>query len=634
MTYTADSIVSLKGLDPVKVRPGMYTDTDRPNHLAQEVIDNSVDEALGGFANKIKVTLHSDSKLEVEDNGRGMPVDINKEEGVSGVELIMTKLHAGGKFSKDAYSSFSGGLHGVGVSVVNALSKRVDVYIKRDGKEHHIAFEDGDVVEQLSVVRDVKGKGTRVIFEPNEKYFDNGKFLVSKLLRTLKSKAVLSPGLKVQFTNKVDGTDQEWYYPKGQIEYFNSQINEYETLPADRTIEFKEKGSDFEIAATFRWIPENAPIVSESYVNLIPTIHGGTHVKALRDGLLDAFREFCEHQNMLDKNLKISAEDVFDKVNYLINFKLKEPSFAGQTKEKLSSNSFMQELRSMIKDRMYEDLLHNREEGIQLAEFVVSNAKSRTNSKKKVVRKKITGGLMLPGKLADCKSNDLDQTEIFFVEGDSAGGSAKQARNKETQAIMPLRGKILNTWELDNDDVMASKEVADICQAIGVEPGSKDLSNLRYGKICMLADADSDGLHIATLFCALFFRHFPDLVNAGHLYVAVPPLYRIDVGKEVYYARDEEDKESFIAKVKKTKPKASISVQRFKGLGEMNPDQLEETTMNPENRTLLQLVSEDREFETSIIDMLLSKTKADKRKQWLEERGALSGVVKESTGLI
>jgi topoisomerase-4 subunit B len=630
MSYDADSIVSLKGLDPVKVRPGMYTQTDRPNHLAQEAIDNSVDEALGGYANRIKITLHSDSKLEIEDNGRGMPVDINKDEGITGVELIMTKLHAGGKFNKETYSGFSGGLHGVGVSVLNALSERVDVYVKREGKEYHIAFEDGDKVSELSVVREVKGHGTRLSFTPNPKYFDSDKFSVSRLIRVLKSKAILCPGLNVSFINKTDNTEEHWCFPNGQLDYFNTQINEYDTLPVERTLEFKEVGSDFEIHASVRWTPENSSVLSESYVNLIPTIHGGNHVKALKDGLLDAFREFCEHQGLLDKNLKITSEDVSDRLNYLVNFKLAEPSFAGQTKEKLSSSNFMQELRSVIRDKMYEDLTHNREEGIQLAEMVISNARFRQNSKKKIVRKKIITGLMLPGKLADCKSNSLDETEIFFVEGDSAGGSAKQARNRETQAIMPLRGKILNTWELENSDVMASKEVADICQAIGVYPGNEDLTGLRYGKVCILADADSDGLHIAVLFCALFFKHFPALVKAGHLYVSVPPLYRIDLGKEVFYAQDEAHKVRILNKL--AKKKGQVSVQRFKGLGEMNPDQLEETTMNPEKRTLLQLVTEDFEFETQIIDMLLAKSKADKRKQWLEDRGALSGAAKESNG--
>lgn len=624
MTYNADSIVSLKGLDPVKLRPGMYTDTERPNHLAQEVIDNAVDEALGGFASEIQVRLYADQSLEVSDNGRGMPIDINKEEGVSGVELIMTRLHAGGKFEKDAYAGFSGGLHGVGVSVVNALSERVDVWVKRDRKEHHIAFSAGDVVSALTEQGSARGTGTRVRFKPDAQYFNHPKFLVGQLETLLEAKAILCPGLKVSFSVEGQDIERQWHFPNGQKDFVAQKLNEVEILPSP-ALEIDVKGKTFEMLAHVAWTPENSALLTDSYVNLIPTSSGGTHVKVIRDGCLEAVREFSEHRGLGDKNLKLSPDDIFDQANYLVNFKLMEPNFAGQTKERLASKEFEGECKGLIRDVFYDFLAQDLERAQALCELFFSNARRRQNSKKKVVRKKITGALTLPGKLADCKSTDLDQTEIFFVEGDSAGGSAKQARNRDTQAIMPLRGKILNTWEMDSSDIHGSKEIADICQAIGVETNSEDLSGLRYGKICMLADADSDGLHIATLFCALFYKHFPAVVRAGHLYVAVPPLYRIDVGKTTYYARDEEAKETYLAGLT-PKQQSQASVQRFKGLGEMNPDQLEETTMDPEKRTLLQMTSDDPEFEAGLIDMLLSKKRAENRKQWLNTKGNLANV--------
>lgn len=632
-TYTADSLEVLDGLDPVKKRPGMYTETDKPNHLAQEVIDNSVDEALAGHANKIKVTLYKDQSIEVEDNGRGMPVDMNKQHNISGVELIMTKLHGGGKFNSDNYE-FSGGLHGVGISVVNALSTSVDVFVKRDGEEHHIHFADGFKTKEMEVLRSIKGKGTRVKFKPDPQYFETDKFSVSSLKRLLKTKAILCPGLKVIFFNEVDATQEEWLYSNGYDEYFEQRLNDYDLLPENDLIHLKHKGEDLQFDICLAWTPEEAPAITESYVNLIPTIRGGTHVKALRTGALEAIKEFCEHRNLITGKVGLTAEDVFSRANYLISLKHRDPQFAGQTKESLSSNDFVKEATGLIKDRIYEFLTHHVDAGMAIAEMVISNANSRMRNKKKVVRKKITSGPLLPGKLADCQSHSLGDSEIFLVEGDSAGGSAKQARIRFFQAILPLRGKILNSWEVPSSEVLASEEIHNISVAIGVEPGSSDLSGLRYGKICVLADADSDGLHIATLICCLFHQHFRAVVEAGHFYISVPPLFRIDIGKEKFYAQDEQERVKILADIKKKKLKGTVSIQRFKGLGEMNPKQLEETTMNPETRTLLQVASEDREFESEIFDMLLNKKRSADRKVWLERKGALSNSSKESAGRI
>lgn len=628
--YTAEDLDVLDGLDPVKKRPGMYTETDKPNHLAQEVIDNSVDEALEGHANKIKVTLFKDQSVEVEDNGRGMPVDINKKHQMSGVELILTKLHGGGKFNNSNYA-FSGGLHGVGISVVNALSTSVDVWVKRNGKEHHIHFADGYKTKEIEEIREVRGKGTRVRFKPDAQYFETDKFSVSSLKRLLKTKAILCPGLKVVFVNEVDGTQEEWSYSKGHEDYFQQVLNEYDLLPENDLIHLQHKGKDLQFDICLAWTPEEAPAITDSYVNLIPTIRGGTHVKALRTGVLEALKEFCEHRNLVSGKLTLTADDVFGRANYLISLKHSDPQFAGQTKESLSSNDFVKEATGLIKDRIYEYITHHVDAGMAIAEMVISNANARMRSKKKVVRKKITSGPLLPGKLDDCKSNNLEDSELFLVEGDSAGGSAKQARNRLNQAILPLRGKILNTWEVESADILASDEVYNISVAIGVDPGSDDLSNLRYGKICVLADADSDGLHIATLICCLFFQHFRSVVEAGHFYISVPPLYRIDVGKVHFYAQDEEDKVRILNDIESKKLKGQVNVQRFKGLGEMNPLQLEETTMNPENRTLLQVVSEDREFEFGIMNMLLHKKKASERKKWLEDKGKLSSIAQENS---
>lgn len=619
--YTAESIEVLSGLDPVKKRPGMYTDTSRPNHLGQEVIDNSVDEALAGHAKTIKVTLYKDGSLEVEDDGRGMPVDIHPEEGIPGVELIMSKLHAGGKFSNKNYQ-FSGGLHGVGISVVNALSKRVEVTVKRDGNQYFMAFEDGFKVKDLEVVGEVgkRNTGTSVKFWPDSKYFDSEKFSVSRLKHLLKAKAILCPGLKVIFDNKASSEQDEWLYEDGLTAYLLEQAGGFEKLP-EEPFTGALQGEAEAVDWAFMWLPEGGECLAESYVNLIPTPQGGTHVNGLRNGLLEAIREFCEFRNLLPRGVKLSAEDIWDRISYVLSVKLDDPQFSGQTKERLSSRQCATFVAGVVKDAFSLWLNQNPVIGDALAERAISNAHKRMRASKKVVRKKVTQGPALPGKLADCAGTDSMSSELFLVEGDSAGGSAKQARDKEYQAIMPLRGKILNTWEVDSNQILASQEVHDISVAIGLDPNSDDLSKLRYGKICILADADSDGLHIATLLCALFVRHFRPLVRAGHVFVAMPPLYRIDVGKEVFYALDEDEKQGLLDRIKAENKRGKIQVQRFKGLGEMNPKQLRETTMARETRRLVQLtLGGDGEAE-QIMDMLLSKKRASDRKDWLEQKG-------------
>ncbi|WP_075281111.1 DNA topoisomerase IV subunit B [Mannheimia haemolytica] len=623
--YGADEITVLKDLEPVQLRPGMYTDTTRPNHLGQEVIDNSVDEALSGFADKIDVILHADNSLEVVDNGRGMPVDIHSTEKISGVELILTKLHAGGKFSNKNYT-FSGGLHGVGISVVNALSERVEIQIKRGGEVYSIAFANGVKVEYLTVIGTCPKKqtGTTVRFYPNPKYFDSPRFSVSRLRHLLRAKAVLCPKLTINFIDKINNTEESWYYEDGLSDYLSEALNGYETVPnppfiGDVTAETEA------VSWALTWLPEGGELVAESYVNLIPTAQGGTHVNGLRNGLLKAMVEFCEIHNLLPKGVKLTADDVWNRCAYVLSLKIQEPQFAGQTKERLSSRQASSYVDSTLKDAFSLWLNQNVQTGKLIAEMAISSAQSRMRAAKKVVRKKLVSGPALPGKLADCTAQDLSRTELFLVEGDSAGGSAKQARDKEYQAILPLRGKILNTWEVSSDQVLASQEVHDIAVALGIDPDSDNLEELRYGKVCILADADSDGLHIATLLCALFLRHFPKLVQNGHVYVAMPPLYRIDIGKdEVHYALDEAEKEAILARLAKKKGKPNV--QRFKGLGEMNPSQLRETTMEPSTRRLVQLTFDDTveegELNTfEIMDMLLGKKRAEDRKQWLQNRG-------------
>ncbi|GGK10577.1 DNA topoisomerase IV subunit B [Pseudomonas matsuisoli] len=626
-TYNADAIEVLSGLDPVRKRPGMYTDTARPNHLAQEVIDNSVDEALAGHAKSIEVVLHTDNSLEVIDDGRGMPVDIHPEEGIPGVELIFTKLHAGGKFSNKNYQ-FSGGLHGVGISVVNALSTRVEVRVKREGSEYQMAFADGFKATDLAVVGTVgkRNTGTGVRFWPDDKYFDSPKFSVSRLKHVLKAKAVLCPGLSVSFEDKNSGEKLEWHFQDGLRSYLADAVSEFERLPAEPftgTFASEKEAVDWALL----WLPEGGDAVQESYVNLIPTAQGGTHVNGLRQGLLDAMREFCEFRNLLPRGVKLAPEDIWERIAFVLSMKMQDAQFSGQTKERLSSREAAAFVSGVVKDAFSLWLNAHPEQGLLLAELAISNAGRRLKAGKKVERKKITQGPALPGKLADCAGQDPMRAELFLVEGDSAGGSAKQARDKEFQAIMPLRGKILNTWEVDGSEVLASQEVHDIAVAIGVDPGAADLSQLRYGKICILADADSDGLHIATLLCALFVQHFRPLVDAGHVYVAMPPLYRIDLGKEKHYALDEAERDGILDRLSAEKKKGKPQVTRFKGLGEMNPLQLRETTMDPNTRRLVRLTLDDVEGTQEMMDMLLAKKRASDRKAWLESKGNLAEVL-------
>ncbi|MBT7370815.1 MAG: DNA topoisomerase IV subunit B, partial [Gammaproteobacteria bacterium] len=622
------SIEVLEGLEPVKKRPGMYTDTTRPNHLVQEVVDNSVAEALEGHATEIRVTLRKDGSVSVSDDGRGMPVDIHRKEKLPGVELILTRLHSGAKFNSDNYK-FSGGLHGVGVSVVNALSETFEVFIKRDGKLHHMAFKGGKKNGKLTV-KDKVGKrntGTLINFKPDPSYFDSPKFSVPRLKHLLRAKAVLCPGLKVVFVDETASKDEEkqydWYYEHGLEDYLGAELEGLELLPEEPftgVMEGEEEAVDWAV----QWQTENGDLITESYVNLIPTTQGGTHVNGLRAGLLEALREFCEFRSLMPRGIKITADDIWDKCNYVLSAKMIDPQFAGQTKERLNSRQAVAFISGVVKDNFSLWLNQHIAEGEAIAELAISSAQARLRAGKKVARKKPASGPALPGKLADCSCSDAMMGELFLVEGDSAGGSAKQARNRETQAIMPLRGKILNTWELDSADILSSQEVHDISVALGIEPGSDDLTNLRYGKVCILADADSDGLHIASLLIALFVRHFQALVDEGHVFVAMPPLYRVDVGKEVFYALDEDERKGILDMIAAEKKSGKVVVQRFKGLGEMNPIQLRETAMAPDTRRLVRLTVEKPQKVNELLDMLLSKKRAPDRKTWLEKKGDLA----------
>ncbi|MDF4003244.1 DNA topoisomerase IV subunit B [Luteibacter sp. PPL552] len=621
--YNASDIEVLSGLDPVKRRPGMYTDTARPNHLAQEVIDNSVDEALAGHAKTIEVTVFNDGSVEVTDDGRGMPVDIHPEEKVPGVELILTRLHAGGKFSNKNYA-FSGGLHGVGVSVVNALSTRVDVTIRRDGQEYRMRFADGDRASDLEAIGTVPKKktGTTLRFWPDPKYFDTPKILVSRLKHLLRAKAVLCAGLTVRLLDESTGETTEWYFEDGLPDYLRGELQGAEALPADLFVKHFARDTDA-LDVALAWLPEGE-LVQESYVNLIPTAQGGTHVNGLRSGLTNAIREFCDLRNLLPRGVKLAPEDVWERLSFVLSIKLQDAQFAGQTKERLSSRNAAGVVEGVIHDAFSLWLNQHVDLGEKIAQLAIERASARLKAAKQVVRKKITQGPALPGKLADCAATDLTRTELFLVEGDSAGGSAKQARDKDFQAILPLRGKILNTWEVESGAVLASQEVHDLAVAIGCDPGKDDLSGLRYGKVVILADADSDGLHIATLLTALFLRHFPALVREGHVFVAMPPLFRVDVGKQVFYCLDEEEKRLMLDKVEREKMKGAVSVTRFKGLGEMNPSQLRESTIHPDTRRLVQLTVDVDDGTQKLMDMLLAKKRASDRKQWLEEKGDLA----------
>ena len=624
--YNAKDIEVLTGLDPVRKRPGMYTDTTRPNHLAQEVIDNSVDEALAGFAKQIEVTLHSDGSLSVLDDGRGMPVDLHPEQNKPGVEVILSTLHAGGKFTNDNYQ-FSGGLHGVGVSIVNALSTSLEVTVKRDGKVHQMLFSGGEKTTELRVIDSCgqRNTGTNLRFWPDGKYFDAIRFSVSRLRYVLRAKAVLCAGLKVSFFDENTNESEEWCFADGLKDYLIESSPDTQVLPEEPFIG-KTSSPTESVDWAIQWLPEGGEIIQESYVNLIPTTQGGTHVNGMRTGLLDAMREFCEFRSLLPRGIKLAPDDIWEKVSFVLSVKLTDPQFSGQTKDRLSSREVAGIVSGVLKDSFSLWLNQHVLEGEGLAALFISSAQRRLKAGKKIIRKKITQGPALPGKLADCSSVDPKMCEIFLVEGDSAGGSAKQARNRENQAIMPLRGKILNTWEIDSQEILASQEVHDISIALGVDPADENLQGLRYDKICILADADSDGLHIATLLCALFVRHFRSLVVRGHVYVAMPPLFRIDVGKDVYYALDEAEKESIIERIRIAGKNSKISVQRFKGLGEMNPSQLRETTMNADTRRLVQLTLDSNENTNHLMDMLLSKKRSPDRRVWLEDKGNLANV--------
>jgi topoisomerase-4 subunit B len=623
--YNAADIEVLSGLEPVKRRPGMYTDTTRPNHLAQEVVDNSVDEALSGHASTVEVIVHNDGSVEVSDDGRGMPVDVHPEEGIPGVELILTRLHAGGKFSNRNYR-FSGGLHGVGVSVVNALSTRVEVTIRRDGQVYRMNFKNGERSSNLSVVGSAPKKqtGTTLRFWPDPKYFDTPKFSLPRLKHVLRAKAVLCAGLTVRLTDEASGEELEWHYENGLRDYLRSMLGDIDYLPPD-LFQGSLQRDDAAVDLVIAWAPEGE-LTQESYVNLIPTIQGGTHVNGLRSGLTTALREFCEFRNLLPRGIKLAPEDVWDRLCFVLSLKMTDPQFSGQTKERLSSRDAAGFVENATHDAFSLYLNQHVEMGEKIAQLAIERATLRLKTEKQIVRKKITQGPALPGKLADCASSDLSRTELFIVEGDSAGGSARQARDKDFQAILPLRGKILNTWEVESGSVLASQEVHDLAVAIGCDPGKDDLSGLRYGKIIILADADSDGLHIATLLSALFLRHFPALVRDGHVFVAMPPLFRVDVGKQMFYCLDEAERDALLERVEREKMKGAVSVTRFKGLGEMNPPQLRESTIHPDTRRLVQLTTDGDDGTAKLMDMLLSKKRASDRKEWLETKGDLASL--------
>ncbi len=626
-TYDASAIEVLTGLEPVRKRPGMYTDTQRPNHLAQEVVDNSVDEAIAGHAKRVDVVLYGDGSLAVTDDGRGMPVDRHRGEGVSGVEVILTRLHAGGKFSNRNYD-FAGGLHGVGVSVVNALSKKLEVHVRRSGKEYRMTFASGQKTSDLKVVGSVGARttGTTVRFWPDERFFDSPKFQVQKLKHVLRAKAVLCPGLKITFSDESDpANNDEWFYEDGLRDYLLGELTGQELIPAEPFVgHFRDNDAQLDWAVA--WAPGNEHPLMDSYVNLIPTPQDGTHVNGFRQGLTDAIREFCEFRSLLPRAVRLAPEDVWGLAVYVLSFKMRDPQFSGQTKERLTSREAAAMVGTVVKDAFAQWLMQHVSDAERIASLAIDSALERQRTAKKVERKKLGSGPALPGKLADCLSTDLSMTELFLVEGDSAGGSAKQARDRNFQAIMPLRGKILNTWEVESTHVLASQEVHDIAVAIGVDPGSADLSGLRYGKVCILADADSDGAHIATLLCALFVRHFRPMVGAGHVYVAMPPLFRIDVGQTVYYALDDQERRQILDRIQSENPRARPTITRFKGLGEMNPLQLRETVMHPNTRRLVQLEIRSGDDTNRVLDMLLAKKRAADRKEWLETNGSRADV--------
>ncbi len=620
--YTAQSIEVLEGLDPVKKRPGMYTRTESPHHTACELIDNAADEAMNDYANEIIVTMHNDGSLSCQDNGRGMPVGIHPEHGITGIELILTRLHSGAKFSNKDYA-FSGGLHGVGVSVVNALAKCLDVEVKLGGQKHHIKFSGGEVTSPLQVIGNVRSRdtGTLVKYLPDPQYFDEAAFQESELIKVLQSKAILCPGLTTVL--RIEGTqadaeprEHQWRYETGIATYLNDEVGSDTILPLKLITRKFESDMIVEWALTWETNPHFTTL-QESFVNVIRTPQGGTHENGFRAGILEAVKDFCELHQVLPRGIKLKVEDVCSQLHFVLSMKMPDPQFVGQTKERLSSRAASQFALSHARDAMSLWLNQNLNEANQLVVLFVEKAQARLRKAKTVTRAKPHQSIALPGKLVDCVEEDINYSELFLVEGDSAGGSARQARDKKTQAVMPLKGKVLNTWEVASEQVLASQSVHDIAVAVGVDPGSEDISSLRYGKICILADADSDGAHIASLLCALFVRHFPELVRRGHIFIAMPPLYRIEFGKQVLYALDESEKDAHIKKIEAEGSK-TINVIRFKGLGEMNAKQLRDTAMNPQTRRLVQLLMEDPSESIEKMDMLLAKKRAKDRKSWLE----------------
>jgi topoisomerase IV subunit B len=641
--YGEASIRVLKGLEPVRQRPGMYTRTDSPLHVIQEVVDNASDEMLAGFGQHIDVTLHGDGSVSVEDDGRGIPVGLHPEEKAPVVEIVFTRLHAGGKFDKRAGGaySFAGGLHGVGVSVTNALSSRLDVTVWRDGKAHTISFADGEVREPLrsqSAKGSPKAAGTRVRAWPNAKYFDTPQIPVDELERLLRSKAVLLPGTQVSLTIEKTGATQRWHFQGGLLEYMLASLAAEPYLPPFESSGFAaaedETYAEGEGASWVVVWTEDGPVTRESYVNLIPTPAGGTHEAGLRDGLFNAVRAFVDAHGLLPKGVKLLPEDVFARASFVLSAKVLDPQFQGQIKERLNSRDALRLVSSFVRPQLEFWLNQHPNEGRQLAELVIRQAQARARAGQKVEKKKGSAVAVLPGKLTDCESTELERNELFLVEGDSAGGSAKMGRDKGFQAILPLRGKVLNTWEVERDRLFGNAEVHDIAVAIGVDPhGPADtvnLEGLRYGKICILADADVDGSHIQVLLLTLFFRHFPQLVDRGHIYVARPPLFRVDVvaqGKRParrLYCLDEAELNATLEKLGDEGVKESAwDTARFKGLGEMSPEQLWETTMNPDTRRLLRVGLGDLPAErtAATMTMLMGRAESQARRAWLEEHG-------------
>ena len=646
--YSESSIKVLKGLEPVKERPGMYTRTDSPTHICQEAIDNAADEALGGFASRIDVEIHEDGSLSVSDNGRGIPVGLHPEENVPVVELVFTRLHAGGKFNKtsgDGAYAFSGGLHGVGVSVTNALSRRLEVAVRREGREYRIAFAGGDVVEPLAETGKcpAKDSGTTLRIWPDARYFESPNYDIAEIERLLRAKAVLLPGVTVTLTRRRNGLPetQTWHYPDGLEGYLKTLLAEQEkTLPL-LTLQNHVSGShhgDFAdgegVSCALTWLEEGR-ITTESYVNLIPTPAGGTHEAGLKQALFNAVSNFITHHNLLPRGVKIQSDDVFNRVAFVLSVRMLDPPFQGQTKDKLTNRDALKLVTALAGDTVELWLNQNLEAGKKIADLAIKQAQERMRSVKKIEKRKGSGISVLPGKLTDCESEDIRENELFLVEGDSAGGSAKLARDRNTQAILPLRGKVLNSFEVHRDQLFANTEIHDISVAIGVDPhgegDSPDLSGLRYGKIAILSDADVDGSHIQVLLLTLFYRHFPELIRRGHIYVAQPPLFRVDVAAQgrkktarKFYALDQTELEGILEKLRKEGLRENqYSISRFKGLGEMNPDQLKDTTMHPDTRRLLRVHIPEHSSEPTreVFVKLMGKGESAQRRSWMEAEG-------------